>query len=235
MRVVVVEDEGIAAGRLMRLVSAILGNDLRSIALATSFVEARERLERDGGRGVDLLLLDLNLHGDDGFRLLAESTAGPFQTIVVSAQHDQALRAYELGVIDFVAKPYDEQRLRQAIGRMRRREDTLRNRLRFLAVKRGAEILPVPVDSILFVKGADDYSELHCNDGSTHLHGKTLSGLMRLLPESFARVHRSYIVNSSAVAGYRSEPGSRYYARLASGAEIPVSRSRYKEIMKRLG
>lgn len=234
MRVIVVEDEEIAAGRLIRLVTAILGPELLSIEHAASLEQAREHLENRKDP-VDLLLLDLNLHGDDGFRLLAETAAGPFQTIVVSAQHDQALRAFELGVTDFVPKPYDEERLRLAIGRVTERDESLRSRLRYLAVKRGAEVVPVPVETIRFVKGADDYSELHCEDGSSHLHGKTLNGLMHLLPANFERVHRSYIVNMRVIETCRSEPGSRYFLRLTTGEDIPVSRARIKDLRKKMG
>ena len=119
MRVVVVEDEEVAAGRLIRLLGGILGGDLRSITHKTTLEEAREHL---ADHPVDLLLLDLNLHGRDGFRLLGEAAAGSFQTIIVSARHEKALRAFEYGVTDFVAKPYDENRLRQAIQRVTDRE-----------------------------------------------------------------------------------------------------------------
>lgn len=235
MRVVVVEDEGIAAGRLMRLVPAILGEGLRSIDHAGSLEEARELLARAGDAAVDLMFLDLNLNGDDGFRLLEEAAAGSFQTIVVSARHDQALRAFEYGVTDFVPKPYDEQRLRQAIARVTRREESLRSRLRFLAVRRGSEITPVAVDSVLLVRGADDYSELQCRDGSRHLHGKTLSALMHILPDRFERVHRSFIVDTEAIETLRAEPGGRYFLRLTTGEEVPVGRSRYRRLRSRMG
>lgn len=235
MRVVIVEDEEIAAGRLMRLVPAILGEGLRSIDHAGSLEEARERLARGGDRAVDLLFLDLNLHGDDGFRLLEEAAAGSFQTIVVSARHDQALRAFEYGVTDFVPKPYDEGRLRQAIDRVTRREGSLRSRLRILAVRRGSEITPIAVESVLFIQGADDYSELHCRDGSRHLHDKTLGALMHILPERFERVHRSFIVDTGAIESLRAEPGGRYFLRLTTGEEIPVGRSRYRDLRNRLG
>ena len=178
----------------------------------------------------DLLFLDLNLNGRDGFRVLNMAVAAPFQTIIVSAQHDQALRAFEYGVTDFVAKPYDENRLRQAIQRATSREGALRARLRYLAVKKGAEIIPITLRDVLFAKGADDYTEIHCADGSQHLHNKTLNALQHLLPDHFQRVHRSYIVNTKMVESYRSEPGSRYILRLVGGQEIPVSRTRFREL-----
>ena len=57
---------------------------------------------------------------------------------------------------------------------------------------------------------------------------------MQLLPAHFERVHRSYIVNTRAIASYRSEPGSRYFLRLATGTEIPIGRSRLKDLKHRM-
>jgi len=188
VRLVVVEDEEVAAGRLIRLTEKILGPGQFSVTHKTTLEDALEHLEH---HIVDLLFLDLNLDGRDGFRLLSLAAAGAFQTIIVSAQHDQALRAFEYGVTDFVAKPYDENRLRQAIQRVTSREDFLKGRLRYLAVRKGAEILPIAVADVVFAQGADDYTEIHCGDGSKPLHNKTLSALEHLLPAQFQRVHRS--------------------------------------------
>ena len=235
MHIVVVEDEEVAAGRLLRLARRILGEDLVSSIHVPSLEEARTYFNRDNRGPIDLLFLDLNLHGRDGFRLLSECTAEPFQTIIVSAQHDQALRAFEYGVTDFVPKPYDEERLRLAIRRARYGARAATGRLKVLNVKVKNEIVPVRLETLLFIKGADDYSELHCNDGITHLHRKSLSVLARLLPDHFDRVHRSYIVNTRVVEAYGSEPGSRYFVRLTTGTRLPVSRGRFKELRQRSG
>jgi DNA-binding LytR/AlgR family response regulator len=232
MRVAVVEDEEIGASRLIRLLGRILGDGLASVLRAGSLEEARERL---AARPVDLLFLDLNLHGDDGFRLLGEAAAEPFQTIVVSARHDQALRAFEFGVTDFVAKPYDEERLRLAIRRATERDESMRSRLKYLAVRRGPAIIPVPLDAVVAIRGADDYSELICRDGSRHLHGKSLRALLHLLPGHFERVHRSYIVDMRAIESLRAAPGGRHVLRLAAGGEIPVGRARFKDLRNRMG
>ncbi|MDX1643027.1 MAG: response regulator, partial [Thermoanaerobaculia bacterium] len=103
MRILIVEDEAIVARRLRRLVEAILGERLQAIRVAATL---REGLEHVRNRTIDLLFLDLDLGGKDGFRVLTEAVTGPFHTIVVSARTEEAIRAFELGVTDFVAKPY---------------------------------------------------------------------------------------------------------------------------------
>jgi two-component system response regulator LytT len=197
VRIAIVEDEAIVARRLERMVRAISG--ATDVAVASTF-EAAIALIRS--RPIDVLFLDLNLNGRDGFALLEEAAASPFQTVVVSAHHEQALRAFEYGVTDFVAKPWSEERLRLAMERTARREP--QRRATTIVVRKGRELRSVAVNNILYVKGADDYSELHLGDGTVHLHEKTLSALEALLPPQFLRVHRSYIANLGRVRGVRA-------------------------------
>ncbi len=232
MRIVVVEDEEVIARRLERLIRKALGDRVAAFHSAATLDDAMQLLDQER---IDVLFLDLNLHGQDGFELLGGVASRSFQTIVVSAQHDQALRAFQFGVTDFIPKPFDEARLRQALGRLTQREPSLRQRLKYLAVRKAGRILPIPLDDVLYVQGADDYSELHCLDGARHLHDKTLRDLERLLPDSFQRVHRSYIVSIPRVQAYRSKPGSRYFVELTNGEEVPVSRAKYRELKNRMG
>ena len=90
MRIAIVEDEAMVARRLERMIGAILSNC--SIRVAPTLHEALDLIR---ATPIDVLFLDLNLNGRDGFRLLEEAAAAPFQTIVVSAHHDQALRAFD--------------------------------------------------------------------------------------------------------------------------------------------
>lgn len=230
-RVGVVEDEAVVARRLVRTLTRILGAEVE-IVVAPGLEEARHGLAE---RPVDLLFLDLELRGRDGFRLLEEALAEPYQTIVVSAHGERAVRAFELGVTDFVAKPYTEERLRLAIERAAGRDEVRPRRMRFLAVRKGREVRPVPVAEVTWISGAGDYAELHLADGSTHLSAKTLEVLERLLPERFFRVHRSHIVDLERVEALSSLPGSRYRLRLAGGRELPVGRSRVAALRERWG
>lgn len=121
-------------------------------------------------------------------------------------------------------KPFGELRLRKALDRLQRRDDDIRDSMRLLAVRLRGVVRAIPIDEILYLSGAGDYSELQCRDGACHLHDKSLTTLAHLLPKSFLRIHRSYVVNLACVESLRSEPGSRYWLLLSSGEEIPVSR-----------
>lgn len=222
MKVLVVEDEEIVARRLARLIGSILDRRVDDIERAKNIDDAMDAIRE---RRFDLVFLDLNLNGRDGFRLLGEAAAGAFQTIIVSAHVDQAMRAFEHGVIDFVPKPFGEDRLRKAIDRASTRDASSGEHLRRLAVRKQGEIRFVPIETIVWIAGAGDYSEIHCDDGTTHLHDKTLTALEVILPARFERVHRSHIADLSRAVRLCSEPGSRYRLELDNGEKIPVSRS----------
>lgn len=227
MKIAIVEDEAIVAQRLERMIRAIAGADAESIVHAPTLDDAVALFATSRP---DLVFLDLNLDGRNGFRLLEDAAAASFQTIVVSAHHEQALRAFDYGVTDFVAKPFSEERLRKAIDRAFGRGGAPGGRARCLAVRKGREIRTIPIERIAFIRGADDFSELHLDDGTSHLHQKTLSALEVVLPPTFARVHRSYIANLARTRGMRG--GALV---LDDGHLLPIGRTYRGDVRQRLG
>ncbi len=227
MRILVVEDEAVVARRIEQFCRRILGDRLELLRIAETFDAAQASLAESP---IDVLLLDLNLGGQNGMALLESNVAGSFHTIIVSANTDRALLAFERGVIDFVAKPFTEQRLEEALRRVSEPGGRSPHAARFLAVRKHGRIDLVPIDDVLYVQGADDCSELVLGDGRRELHDKTLEKLQALLPPVFERIHRSYLVRLSAVKALHVHEGSRYEAELKNGVVLPVGRTRYKEI-----
>src|SRR5262245_52839738 len=133
MRILIVEDEDVVARRLQRMLRHLLAERAVSIVRKTSVVEA---VEWFSNHAIDLLLLDLNLNGRSGFQVLGDAVSRPFHTIIVSAHEEQAIRAFEYGVTDFVPKPFSEARLRKALDRIVERDQARRESLRYLAVDR---------------------------------------------------------------------------------------------------
>ena len=217
--------------RLERFCREILGDKLETLRTATMFAEASSRIAESP---IDLLLLDLNLHGRDGMQLLASTVAGSFHTIIVSANTDQALRAFEYGVLDFVPKPFSRERLAQALQRATEREARAASAAKFLAVRKHGKVELVPIDRIMYVEGAGAYAELVLDDGRRELHDKTLEKLHALLPPVFERIHKSYVVRLTAVKALHAAEGSHYEAELRNGLRLPVGRTRYKELREKL-
>jgi len=228
----IVEDEPLIAQRLERFCREILGGKLGSLRVAAMFAEASARLDE---APIDLLLLDLNLHGRDGMELLRASVAGSFHTIVVSANTEQALRAFEFGVIDFVPKPFSRERLALALARVTGPDGRAAGAVKFLAVKKHGRVDLVEIDRIVYLEGAGAYAELVLDDGKRELHDKTLEKLHALLPPAFERIHKSYVVRWSAVKALHASEGSRYEAELRNGVRLPVGRTRYRELREKLG
>jgi len=230
VRILIVEDEPIIARRTARLTRSILGEANLTIETAEQLDAAHDALRADD---IELLFLDLNLHGADGFDLLKASVAGAFHTIVISAYTDRAIEAFELGVLDFIGKPFGRERLAQALRRLRTDART-DPPARYLAVRTGGRVTLIDVERVHYLQGAGSYSELVLHDGSTELHDKPLKRLVTLLPGDFVRIHRSYVVRMSAVAHVHSREGSRYAVELRDGTMLPVGRTRIDAVRQRL-
>ena len=114
MKLLIVEDEPLLRQRLLRLCRDIVGPSFTAVAVGT-LSEAREQRRN---RAFDGLLLDLNLAGHDGFGLLREAAAAAMHAVVVSGHGERALEAFELGVLDFVPKPFGRERLALALQRL---------------------------------------------------------------------------------------------------------------------
>lgn len=228
MRMVIVEDENTVAQRLERLARDILGDKLASLRVFHALDDADDFIATEV---VDLMFLDLNLAGRDGFELLKTVVARSFHTIVVSAYADRAIEAFEFGVLDFVSKPFTRARLKKALERY---DSSFRQqRTRYIAVKRRGIIEPVDLGRVHFFRGANVYSEACLDDGTVLLHDKPLSRLEQVLPAHFERVHKSYIANLSRVANIQ-QAGNNVQLEMHSGEHVPVSRSRIADIKKRL-
>jgi two-component system response regulator LytT len=230
VRILIVEDEPIIARRIARLTRSILDEADLAIETAEHIDEAQDVLRE---RTFDLLVLDLNLHGADGFDLLKTSVAGAFHTIVISAYTDRAIEAFELGVLDFIGKPFGRERLAQALRRLRTDART-DPPARYLAVRTSGRVTLIDVERVHYLQGAGSYSELVLRDGSTALHDKPLKRLVTLLPDDFVRIHRSYVVRMSAVAHFHSREGSRYAVELRDGTTLSVGRTRVDAVRDRL-
>lgn len=229
VRVVIVEDEPMIARRLERVTREVVGPRLQSVHCVSSIDSATAHLTR-GDESV--LLLDLSLSGEDGFDMLRSALAEPCSTIVVSANTNRALEAFELGVVDFVPKPFTAERLALAFERVTERRGT--ERTRYVAVSIAGRVDLIPIDEVVAVHGDDDYSSIETLSGQRRLHKRTLAELETLLSTTFQRVHRSHLVNMVHVRQVLTHDSGGRSVLLANGSEVPVSRSCIDALGKRL-
>lgn len=232
MRLLIAQDEPQIARWLQSICREILGDSLQALRVATDFEAVAKRLTASP---IDALLLDLNLRGADGMELLRNSVAESFQTIVMSANTERAFEAFELGVCDFLSKPFTRERLAQALRRVGQASGRGAHGARRLAVRKHGRIELVAVDHVLYVQGAGNYAELVLADGRRELHDKTLEKIGAALPPDFERIHRSYLARLSSIRALHASEGSHYEAELRNGVRLPVGRTRYKELREKLG
>ncbi|MBO6504497.1 MAG: response regulator transcription factor [Kordiimonadaceae bacterium] len=227
----IVEDEPIVAQRVERLCREILSDQLAQCLVAGSTAEAFNLLDANT---IDLTLLDLNLAGQDGFDLLRRFAARPAHTIVVSAETTRAIEAFDLGVLDFVAKPFTKERLEKAIDRFLKPDAKLERSAKQIAFEAGARIETINIEEILYFKGADKYSEAAMVGGDVKFHSKPLNRLEEILAEQFIRSHKSFLVQVAAIKALRSLEGSRYEIDLQGGHSLPIGRTRVDHVRRLL-
>jgi len=230
MTVLIIEDEARIARRIERMARGFYGPHV-FIAVQESLQGGLDHIKN---HNIDVLLLDLNLNGENGFDILEAVVAGSFHTIIVSAYTEKAITAFAYGVLDFVPKPFDEARLIQALRRAAVPESRSENTMKFLAVKRSGNIYMIGISELLYIKGAGIYTELHLKNGRRELHDKSLEMLEQLLPPNFERIHKSYIVPLELAEQLIVKPGGKYQLLLENGDLLPVGRSRYKSLKDRL-
>lgn len=189
----------------------------------------------------ELVLLDVEMPGMDGFTVLAElerrRTTIP-RVIFVTAFDRYAVRAFEANAIDYLLKPVTEARFGQAIDRCRSTappsyQHTLNGLLedmflhspkRFLVRERDC-IIPIPITSIDWIEADRDYVRIHVG-GKSHLVEKTISEMETVLAHSgFVRIHRGTVVNLERAERLYAEGSGRYSLRLRDGTVLAVSRS----------
>lgn len=230
MKILIIEDEARIAKRIERMTKGFFNKDVQ-IFLSDSVENGLNTIDQNE---IDLLLLDLNLNGEDGFDVLQTVVSKSFQTIIISAYTDKAITAFNYGVLDFVPKPFDENRLAQAFIRYTAPERKAGSDIQFLAVKKAKTIKLITIKDIKYIKGAGIYTELHLHDGRIELHDKSLESLEKLLPITFERIHKSYILCWNEAEKLVVEAGGRYQMLLKNGEILPVGRSKYKEIKDKL-
>lgn len=231
MKILIIEDETRIAKRIKRMVKEFFLNTLDELHCIHSLDKGLGFIESNK---IDLLLLDLNLNGENGFDVLSTTVSRAFHTIIISANKHEALKAFEYGVLDFVPKPFNQERLNNAFNRVIKKEKVSVENLQFLTVKKRNGVQLISIKNVLYFKGAGVYTELFLRNGKTELHDKSLEKLRQLLPISFERIHKSYLVKTTEIKKLIIQSGSKYSVELKNGNILPVGRTRYKDLKEKL-
>jgi len=245
IRALIVDDEPLIRRGLRDRLSAIDGIEL--VGECANGTEAIERILSDK---FDLVLLDVQMPDIDGLEVIRQ--VGPERmplVIFVTAYDEYAVRAFELNALDYLLKPFDEDRLRQSIARASEKlkeqdQRALIERLQTLISSRAAQPKRLTVkndeayefvdyDSIDWVESANNYVQLHCGT-KNYLMSETLNNLeKRLSPHGFLRVHRRHLVNARRVVAVHPMLGGTFVLQLRNGTRIGTGRQ-YKDTIRDL-
>jgi two-component system response regulator AlgR len=231
LKVLIADDEPLAAERLQLLLAKCEGIDLVGTATdGDSTVRMAEAL------APDLLLLDIAMPGLDGIgvaRSLAERRPSP-AVIFITAFDQFAVAAFEVEAVDYLMKPVEPSRLQRALERGRdyleRREargpaqPSTSPHLQEFWASDLTGLVRIASRDIDRVSAERDYMRLHVGRRSWLIHHSMAALEEGLDPELFVRLHRSAIVRRDFITGFTRNPSGRWLARLADETEQAVGR-----------
>jgi two-component system, LytTR family, response regulator len=241
MRVIIVDDEDLARGLVREFLAPHA--DVEIVAeCANGFDAVKAISELDP----DLVFLDIQMPKLNGFEVV-ELAGRKTDYIFVTAYDQYALKAFEVHAVDYLLKPYSQQRFDEALAHARNRlraslgveavvqEAAMRNKpLGRVLIRDGAKVHVIGVEKIDFIEAQDDYVQIN-SEGKGYLKNQRLAELeTQLDPDVFVRVHRSYILNIGCIS--RIEQGKdSHSAILADGTRVPISRSGYQKVKNLIG
>jgi len=246
IRALIVDDEPLARKRLVTLLEKE-----PAIQIAGEADSGSTAVAAIGSLKPDLVFLDIQMPGMDGFAVL-RALAPPLPFVVfVTAYDDHAIRAFEVQAVDYVLKPVVEARFREAVRRaierirssssdaLARQMASLLERLPApasadrLAVRSGERTLFVRYDDIDWIDVEGDYARVHAGK-DTHLLRETLSDLEKRLPSPrFLRIHRSFIVQADRIQSVQPWFKGDYVITLRDGTRLQSGRT-YREKVQQL-
>lgn len=249
IRTIIVDDVELARERINMLL------DDAEIEIVGECENGREAIDAIRDLQPDLIFLDVQMPKIGGFDVIEAIGAERMPTVIFVTAYDEfALRAFEVNAIDYLLKPFDEERLEKAVARAKREikrqvppdgiEEKLRNLLkevktepqylRRIPVKSARGTTLVLTGEIDWIASAGHYLELHAGR-ETHLIREKLSNLeMRLDPRDFMRIHRSTIVNLDRIKSFHPLFNGDQLVILKDGRELNLSRTYYDKLMMRL-
>src|SRR4051812_41022369 len=243
LKVVIVDDEPLARA----VVREYLGAH-PSVEIVAECANGFEAVKAVSELSPDLVFLDVQMPKLSGFEVL-ELIGREVPVIFTTAYDQYALRAFEVHAVDYLLKPFGEERFAEALSRARARLLTqepmpiealvadARPRtgpLERVLIRDGAQVHVIPVEQIDFVEAQDDYVCFKAN-GRDYLKDQTMAAVEGSLdPARFVRIHRSYLLNIERIARVELYAKDSRVAILRDGRRLPVSRAGYARLSKLL-
>jgi len=193
----------------------------------------------------DLMFLDIQMPKLSGFEVI-ELLETPPAVVFVTAFDQYAVQAFNVHAVDYLLKPYTQERFLEALEHVQQRlaaaappppvkaaaEEavSVQQPLERLLIKEGSKVLIIPAEKIDYIEAQDDYIAVRA-EGKSHLKMQRLSALeTQLDPRRFVRIHRSYILNIERLAKIELYAKDSRVAVLKDATQLPVSRTGYDKL-----
>ena len=261
IRALIVDDE-----RLARETLRLLLDSHEQVKIVGECENGREAIEKLQNEELDLVFLDIQMPEMNGFEVIEAFGAENMPVVIFITAYDQyALQAFEARALDYLLKPFDDERFEQALERAFERihqrqvgalstklVDLIGNKnnlgdskpdykiandtfIERIMIKERGSMFFIKVDEIDWVEAAGDYVSIHVGSKS-HLLRETMGGLMKKLnPRQFVRVHRSSIVKVDSIRELKPYFHGDYIIILKNGKELKLSRRYWDQVEKVLG
>lgn len=249
LRVLIADDERLARQRLEDLLAHEANIEIVGRAdNGLTTIEAIRELKPD------LVFLDIQMPGKTGLEVVREIGAERMPPVIFTTAYDHAVAAFDLAAIDYLIKPFDDERFEKAFHRARKmielhQVSRLSNELRTLlsgpqsereaqkgqyleriAVEMRGQVRIVPVKQIDYLIASGPYAELYVADKRYLIRERMQTLEERLDPAKFFRIHRSAIVRLDLIETLIRNPGGDYAVQLKGGVKLKVSRSRFEKL-----
>ena len=221
MRVLIVDDEPLARARL-----AALLHECDDVTVVGSVADGEAALAVLGELQPDVLLLDINMPGLDGTAVAQRLAGRPRpQVIFCTAYEAHALKAFELGAVDYLLKPVRLERLREALQRAQRRlADTPHEPVAYLHGRLRGEQVRIALDEVICLLAEEKYVVVQHRRGELLIE-ESLRQLEEAYPDQLIRLHRNCLVPPARLLGLKTLADGRVLARL-DGTELNPEISR---------
>ena len=246
MRVLIVDDEAPTRARLLQMLAAH-----SDVEIAGEAETGTQAMEMAAQLRPDVMLLDIQMPELSGIELAdrLNKRRQPIPSIVfVTAHHQHAVAAFEKHAVDYVLKPFSNNRIHEALDMAIHRTESERaaqfvkilpqleellSKSAKIAIKTKGRILFVDPADVVIIEAQGNYVLLQRASGSYLLRESISTMAEKLKPYGFIRIHRSLLVNSSFVEEIQPWPTGEYVLRIKGGREYTVSRT-YKSNLKSL-
>lgn len=239
IRAVIVDDEELGRERIQALLEEHPDVDIVGVC-----ADGRSAVEKIEDTRPDLVFLDVQMPGMDGFEVVENLQLDPMPAIIfVTAYDGHAIRAFEIHALDFILKPFDQARFDKALGHARARMSAhapaldehllslladLRTERRYperLIVKSSGRVFFVRTEDIDWVEASGNYVKIHTKSNEAHLIRESMKNMeARLDPKTFVRIHRSTIVNIDCIKELEPWFHGEYIVIMRDGTRLTASR-----------